>query len=51
MTVRPSFLRSLVPPLSDGPGPSDTIDNHVESYVSYKSLKTSIGVEIFRWDG
>jgi hypothetical protein len=33
------------------PGPSDTIGNHVESYVRFKSLKDSIGVEIFRWDG
>ena len=32
-------------------GPSDTIGNHVESYVRFKSLKDSIGVEIFRWDG
>jgi hypothetical protein len=27
-------------------GPSDTIGNHVESYVNFKSLKISIGVEI-----
>ena len=39
--------------LTDSPvaGPSDTIGNHVESYVRFKSLKDSIGVEIFRWDG
>jgi hypothetical protein len=33
------------------PGPSDTIGNHVDSYEHLKSLKNSIGVEIFSWDG
>jgi hypothetical protein len=33
------------------PKPSDTIGNHVESYLHFKSLKDSIGVDIFLWDG
>jgi hypothetical protein len=53
---RQMALTILDGPLGKGnrivlPGPSDTIGNHVESYVRFKSLKDSIGVEIFRWDG